>query len=148
MGELMPYPQCTGCGNCCRERAIDITFSDILRWHDEKRWDILNEVYYIDNYPIKGQGGFYIEKSINKKNMERHCPFLIDNKCSIHDTKPSGCKDAPLAYTEFKECPVFKKPNDDVINTTVKKQTKDIVAAKRNFNIVMGVLTEARNWAR
>jgi len=140
--------QCIGCGNCCRERAIDITFSDVLRWSDEKRRDILSEVYYIDNYPTKGQGGFYFEKSVKKKeDMQRYCPFLAeDNKCLVHDTKPSGCKDAPLAYTEFKECPAFKKPNDDVISATVKKQTQDIMAAKRNFNIVMGVLVEARNW--
>ena len=137
---------CIGCGNCCRERAIDIAFSDILRWSDEKRWDILKEIYYIDNYPYKGQGGFYIEKSINKKDMERHCPFLVDNKCLIHNTKPGGCKDAPHAYKEFKECPVFKRPNDDVINSTVKKQTQDIARAKRHFNIVMSVLTKARTW--
>ena len=139
--------QCIGCGNCCRERTIDITFSDILRWSDQKRWDILNEIFFLDNYPYKGQGGFYFEKSIKKKeDMNRHCPFLTaENKCLIHDTKPSGCKDAPLAYKEFKECPVFKKPNDDVINSMVKKQTQDILAAKRNFNIVMGVLVEARN---
>ena len=148
MGELMTYLQCIGCGNCCRARAIDITFSDILRWSDQARRDVLSEVYFIDNYPTKGQGGFYFEKSIKKKeDMKRHCSFLTaENECSIHDTKPSGCKDAPLAYTEFKECPVFKKPNDDVINVMVKKQTQDIVAAKRNFNIVMGVLVEARNW--
>jgi len=142
--------ECIGCGNCCRERAIDITFSDILRWADQKRRDILKEVFYIDNYPTKGQGGFFFEKSIKKKeDMKRYCPFLTDeNKCSIHDTKPSGCKDAPLGYTEFKECPVFKKSNKDVINATVKKQTQDIMAAKKNFNMVMGVLAEARNWVQ
>ena len=139
--------KCIGCGNCCRERAIDIAFSDILRWSDEKRRDILREIYYIDNYPSKGRGGFYFEKSVKKKeDMKRHCSFLTaENKCSIHDTKPGGCKDAPFAYTEFKECPSFKKPNDDVINSTVKKQTQDILTAKRNFNIVMGILTESRN---
>jgi len=138
---------CIGCGNCCKERAIDITFSDILRWGDEKRMDILREIYYIDNYPRKGLGGFYIEKSIDKKDEKRDCPFLtVDNKCSIHNTKPSGCKDAPFAYTEFKECPSFKKSNNDVINSTVKKQTQDILAAKRNFNIVMNILTGARTW--
>jgi len=31
----MASSQCICCGNCCRERAIDITFSDILRWRDE-----------------------------------------------------------------------------------------------------------------
>ena len=139
---------CIGCGNCCRERTIDITFSDILRWSDEKRRDILKEVYFIDNYPAKGQGGFYFEKSIPKKeDMKRHCSFLTsENKCSIHDTKPSGCKDAPLAYTEFKECPVFEKSNDVIRSIMVKKQGQDLSAAKKNFNIVMGVLVEARNW--
>ena len=137
--------KCIGCGNCCRERAIDIAFSDVLRWSDEKRSDILREVYYLDNYPMRGSGGFYFEKSIPKKeDMDRPCPFLSDNRCSIHDTKPSGCKDAPLAYKEFKECPVFEKPNNDVINAMVKKQTQDIMAAKRNRDIIMNILIEAR----
>lgn len=140
--------ECIGCGNCCRERAISITFSDILRWSDEKRNDILNEVYYMDNYPSKGQGGFYFEKSIPKKeDMKRHCSFLTDeNKCSIHDTKPMSCKDAPLGYEEFNECPVFEKANNKIINMIVKKQTQDMLAAKRYFNIVMSVLAEARAW--
>ena len=133
------HSKCVGCGNCCKKRAIDITFSDILRWSDQKRWDILREVYYIDNYPQKGQGGFYIEKSLKKKeDLNRQCPFLMDeNECSIHDTKPSGCKDAPLAYKEFKECLVFEKTSDSVVSAMVKKQTQDIMAAKKNFNIVM-----------
>ena len=146
----MASPQCICCGNCCRERSIDITFSDILRWSNEKRRDILKEVFYIDNYPTKGQGGFFFEKSIKKKeDMKRYCPFLTDeNKCSINDTKPSGCKDAPLAYIEFKECPVFEKSDNEVINATIKKQTQDILAAKKNFNIVMGILVEARTWVK
>lgn len=144
----MASSQCIGCGNCCRERAIDITFSDILRWKNEKRWDILKEVFYIDNYPIKGQGNFYFEKSIKKKeDMQRYCPFLTDeNKCSIHNTKPSVCKDAPFGYTEFKECPVFKKSSKKVVRKIIKKQIKDMSAAKKNFNTVMNILVEVRNW--
>ena len=134
---------CQQCGNCCREKVIDITFSDILRWSDQKRWDILCEIFYLDNYPVKGQGGFYIEKSA--KAPKAPCPFLAQNQCSINDTKPSGCADAPLAYKEFPECPVFKKSSDTVINEMVKKQTQDIMASKRNYNIVMNVLVEARN---
>lgn len=138
--------KCIHCGNCCRTRAIDVAFSDILRWSGEKRNDILKEVYFIDNYPIKGQGGFYFEKSLKKKDdMKRYCPFLTNrNKCSIHRTKPGGCKDAPLAYEEFKECPIFKKPGRKLRNKLVKKQTKDIMAAKKNFNIIMSILSGAR----
>lgn len=139
---------CQKCGNCCRTRSIDITFSDILRWNEEKRWDILSEISYIDNFPQVGQGGFYIEKSLKtKEDLSRHCPFLTQsNECSIHDTKPSGCSDAPFAYSEFNECPVFEKSSDLVISQMVEKQTKDIMAAKHCFNIVMNILVEARNW--
>ena len=59
--------RCIQCGNCCRSRAIDITWSDVLRWSDENRNDILSEVYYIDNYPTKGQGGFFSRKALRKK---------------------------------------------------------------------------------
>lgn len=149
LSRVLPFTEfrCIKCGNCCRSRAIDITFSDILRWDKEERWDILCEISYIDNYPSKGQGGFYIEKSLKKKeDMDRHCPFLKDNECSIHDTKPSGCSDAPLSYREFDECPVFVKPSDYVIDMMIEKQTKDIVASKKYSNIVMGILIKARKW--
>ena len=135
--------RCVGCGNCCKTRVIDITFSDILRWNEQKRWDILREISYIDNYPQKGAGGFYIEKSA--KAPKQLCPFLTsENKCSINDTKPSGCSDAPLSYTTFNECPVFEKASDFVVSAMVKKQTQDIMAAKKNYNIVMNILVEAR----
>ena len=137
---------CLGCGNCCRERVIDITFSDILRWNEQNRRDILREVSYIDNYPVKGQGGFYIEKSA--KAPKKPCPFLKDNKCLINDTKPSGCADAPLAYREFPECPIFEKGSDKEIEAMVNKQTQDVMAAKKNYNIVMSLLVEARNCQR
>lgn len=145
---VLPYQnnRCIKCGNCCRSRTIDITFSDILRWDKEERWDILSEISYIDNYPEKGQGGFYIEKSLKKKNdMNRHCPFLTEeNECSIHETKPSGCKEAPLSYREFDECPVFEKAPDYIIDVMIEKQTKDIIASKKYSNIVMGILIKAR----
>lgn len=142
----MTFSKCIGCGNCCRKRSIDITFSDILRWSDQKRWDILSEVSFIDNYPTKGQGGFYIETSLKtKEDMDRHCSFLTsDNLCSIHDTKPRTCSDAPLGYKEFKECPVFERASDSVANKVIKKQMRDIMAARKNFNIVMNVLVKAR----
>ena len=137
--------QCIRCGNCCREKVINITFSDILRWSDQKRWDILCEISFIDNYPTRGQGGFYIEKSA--KAPKRACPFLtVGNECSINDTKPGGCKDAPLAYKEFPECSVFEKSSDSVIDNMVRKQTQDIMMARKNSNIVMSLLVEARNW--
>jgi Fe-S-cluster containining protein len=141
--------KCLQCGECCRTRSIDITMSDILRWDSEERWDILSEVYLIDNYPNKGMFGFFFEKSLKKKdNYKRYCPFLKDNKCLIHDTKPSGCADAPLAYEVFCECPVFKKQEPHVIKLYQTKQARDLAVARANKNIVMGILVKAREWLK
>lgn len=138
---------CIKCGNCCRTRAIDVSFSDLLRWDRERRSDILVEISFVNNYPFKGRGGFFIEKSLKKVNEPtRHCPFLVNNECSINDTKPSGCADAPLAYETFPECPVFEKPSDETIKETIKKQSIDLMAAVKNFNISMNILVKARNW--
>lgn len=138
--------KCIKCGNCCRSRAIDITWTDILRWEEEDRWDILKEVSYVNGV---GFNRCYFEKSLKKKDdMNRQCPFLSEhNECLIHDTKPSGCKDAPLAYKVFDECPVFEKSSDEVIEKMVKKQTEDILMVGKNLNIIMQILVRAReNW--
>ena len=99
--------KCIQCGKCCKEIPIDIAGSDIIRWYNQGRWDILQEISLIDNYPKKGQCGFFIAKTTF--NPKQDCPFLVDNKCSIHDTKPLACKDAPIGHTKFDLCPVFNK---------------------------------------
>lgn len=138
--------KCIKCGKCCRSRSIDITFSDVLRWNAEERWDILSEVSYIKNYPKLGMGGLYIEKSLKtKRDLNRHCPFLTkDNLCAINETKPSGCADAPNGYKEFNECPVFERPPAHIIDFIVSKQAKDLKAVQRNQELITDILVKAR----
>jgi len=121
---------CTKCGKCCREMPIDIVASDIIRWYNDSRWDILTEVSYIDNYPDKGKGGFYIAKTTFAPKQS--CPFLEDNKCSIHDTKPFVCKNAPYAHKEFKVCPVFDS-NDISSEDRKMALTKEHMSFKSTY---------------
>ena len=46
--------ECIKCGNCCRERHIDVVWSDVQRWEKEERWDILREISF-----VKGTGFKY-----------------------------------------------------------------------------------------
>ena len=136
---------CLRCGQCCRLIVINVTHSDIVRWHSQRRGDILGEVSYIDNYPVKGKGGFYIEKTA--RFPKRPCPFLTeDNLCSINDTKPGVCFDAPLGYKSFGVCPVFEKSPDGVVELIRNKQAEDFLMAKRHFESMMAKLVEARSW--
>ena len=70
--------ECVQCGKCCRHyRRVKILTSDKNRWRKEKRYDIFLQLH--DNL-----------LSI-KEHKSGHCPFLVKNLCSIHDTKPKNC---------------------------------------------------------
>lgn len=98
---------CQQCGKCCRELPIDVMPSDLDRWHHERRDDILMEVIFMDNFPHKNTGGFYIEKTLLRKDRPKQpCPFLDENNlCSIYDTRPKVCRDYPLGYNGWDKCP-------------------------------------------
>jgi Fe-S-cluster containining protein len=107
--------KCQRCGNCCKNISINIAWSDFLRWSKEKRFDILSKITYVKT----GEGewdGFYINKTIVKPTAD--CPFLTKEnglaKCSIEDTKPRACRDAPHAYDadEIEEFNCSAKPYD------------------------------------
>ena len=135
---------CIQCGQCCRELVICITYSDIKRWVKQGRTDILREVGFVRGAP---QGdGFYFEQTITKP--KKPCLFMVDNKCSIHDTKPVCCKDAPASLTKF---PVCSQWNASYINKKrLKKITarhdKDFKKCVTNFKELLEVTMKARGW--
>ena len=92
--QIINIIECKRCGRCCKELPIDIGHSDITRWNRERRTDILKEVSFLNNFPSKGYGGFYIEKTLLKSDREKKpCPFYIKSECSIYSTRPMVCKD-------------------------------------------------------
>lgn len=148
MSILQAPIKCQQCGYCCENIVINISHSDIIRWVSQQRIDILNEIFFLDNYPKKGTGGFYIRKTA--LNPKQACPFLrYKNKlsrCSIHNTKPLACKDAPLVYEVFPNCPIF---NSKLINEKAKAKIKanqyeDFQLAYANQDPLLAVLTKMR----
>ena len=138
--------ECIQCGNCCRQMAICISNSDILRWQEQDRIDILTEVAFSEDAPTGA--GFYFPRTIVAPKAP--CHFLKDNGdgkhlCSIHDTKPRACKDAPDSLDKFDVCPVWNK-SYIVRKRLVKlkqRQTKDFKRCVTNFKALMDILYKA-----
>jgi len=143
MGGILNKFNCLKCGQCCKEMAICITYSDIIRWKEQNRIDIIKEVSFTRGCP---QGdGFYFEKTITAP--KKPCPFLQENLCSIHDTKPICCKDAPYGFNNFDVCPEW---NNSMIDKRTKKiqarQHKDFKNCVIHFKELLETTIKAKGW--
>ena len=136
--------KCQQCGNCCKTININVGYSDILRWAKEQRYDILSKITYVES-DENGRSDFYIRDTVTVKD----CPFLGWKGglsfCTIHDTKPLGCKDAPLAYDTQKlekfDCPA--KPfdyNEREAHELWKAQSLNIQIAHDRKDELIGIL--------
>jgi Fe-S-cluster containining protein len=126
---------------CCKTYPIDIAYSDIVRWEKQGRKDILGEVSFLNNYPKKGHGGFYIEKSVRKPKQP--CPFLAGNTCNIYDSRPLVCTDFPFSHS--KAACFTLNGHSKKRKRLIKKQRRDMKAANSNFNQLIAILFWARN---
>lgn len=143
MERILTTFNCRKCGQCCKEMAICITYSDIIRWKEQGRMDIIKEVSFARGCP---QGdGFYFEKTLTAP--KKSCSFLHDNICSIHDTKPVCCKDAPYGFDKFDVCPEW---NSSMIDKRVKKiqarQHKDFKKCVTYFKELLEMTIKAKGW--
>ncbi|MHA2219402.1 MAG: YkgJ family cysteine cluster protein [Candidatus Hodarchaeales archaeon] len=139
--------ECQQCGRCCREINIPISYNDIMRWVDTGRKDILFQVSWIHNFPKKNTGGFYFRQTCtpDENGDKGICPFLEDNLCSIQDTKPLACKDAPKGFDRFDMCPAFKKPYPKKIRDRIKrKQRIDYKKAFDRYKELVRILGDMR----
>jgi len=107
--------KCRRCGWCCKNKVINILYSDIIRWRNEDRKDILKEVSFIRTTSGLASG-FYFRKTTMPSHKK--CPFLdFENdlaKCLIQDTKPRCCKNNPEIiprkdFLKWIGCPAFKE---------------------------------------
>ena len=109
---------CKMCGECCTQFAVDISYSDVLRWNHEGRRDILNQVSW-NKVSKHLPPTLYFYRTLYKIHGKSVCPFLKDNKCSIHSTKPLVCRITPYVDSKFKFCPNFSnitKKDEELIN--------------------------------
>jgi Fe-S-cluster containining protein len=137
---------CQKCGKCCRELPIEVFASDIRRWLSERRSDILLNVSFLDNYPHKGTGGFYVIDTV--KNPKRSCPFFNEEGlCDIHDTKPRVCKDYPYGPKGHESCPHMEEhsPRFALQADRIKRsQDRDLLDMARNRDYLLRKLVEGR----
>lgn len=127
--------ECQRCGWCCRNVVINISHLDITRWFNQGRNDILREISFINNYPHKNTGGFYVAKTTF--NPKQPCPFLKGNVCTIHGTKPKACGDYPLAS----QCPNYNGEKSEALR---QEQLRDFKLAFDNRNQLLKILVMAR----
>ena len=84
------HTNCIRCGVCCRYLGLSISIppGDVERWRNEGRKDIINRL------GPERTDGFY-EGWIVNGEWATKCPFLKQDKCSIHKTKPTPCAEYP-----------------------------------------------------
>lgn len=70
--------KCNKCGRCCRELKLEIMEIDLIREPRLRAASI--------KMPIGSENPF--EQAYILPNP---CPFQIDNKCMIYDTRPNIC---------------------------------------------------------
>ena len=109
---MMSKPEflCKRCGKCCKENwEITVDFQkDILRWIQEKRFDLLKHVVLNPKFILSpsrydNNPQWIIDCGHVLFGDESHrCPFLDESLnghpagCSIHETRPQACRRFPL----------------------------------------------------
>lgn len=107
----MPKPKfvCRRCGKCCKENwEVIVDFQkDILRWIQEKRFDILKHVVLNPKFILNPE--YYHNKPqwiidsghLLFGDVSHRCPFLeegigeLSARCRIHETRPRVCRRFP-----------------------------------------------------
>ena len=85
--------KCQQCGLCCRNYGITLSLQDMNR--EPRLWEVVIPIQYVGNPRTRA---FMVENKhpfvINKGRGET-CPFLLNNKCLIYETRPQICRDYP-----------------------------------------------------
>lgn len=89
---------CKGCGDCCRGRE-DIVLSGYDLYRIAKRLRLPPRIVassFCRSY-IGKESLLPVLRLAPQKDAGNNCPFLYQNRCSIHDAKPLACALYPLA---------------------------------------------------
>lgn len=139
---------CRQCGECCRRYSINICYSDIDRWLEEGRVDILTEVAWIRSKTNPGKDdGFYFARTTLKEHEP--CTFLnLEGRCDIYPTRPLACRDWPLGRKKLEAdfCPALKTYQvDPKLNRQVaRRQWKDFELAKEHREAIAALIGEVK----
>ena len=86
---------CRMCGECCRRLSKVV--------YDPKTGKV-----YIEDIELDYIDGFDEFKDFSHP-IKVPCPFLKDNRCTIHDIRPKSCREYPLLTGDLGvDCPALK----------------------------------------
>ncbi len=110
---------CSGCVTCCLETEMFLSTKDIKR--------LINKGYNEKFFSRQDNEGYII-----LKNQNGYCVFLdiINNKCTIYNDRPMGCRLYPIIFDESKGiiidkvCPSNKSWTEKIRKIRGKKVIK------------------------
>jgi len=76
--------QCSQCGVCCKLFLINLTEKE---YNSKKYQTQFEEFGFVNNFKDAEEWG----ANIIKQNKDGSCIYQIENKCSIHKTRPEAC---------------------------------------------------------
>lgn len=101
--ELLGF-RCTQCGNCCRAPFLPVCDADVRRLQahtGEAAADIVEwitpgdlETTVRDDGWVELTGGVYL--MVLGKDHSGACRYLVDDRCSVHSARPTGCRRYPF----------------------------------------------------
>ena len=84
------FADCSICGYCCKDEALDIFESDAYRISRNLKID---KKKFYEKYTHFNE----ITKAIS---MNMPCPFLKENRCTIYNIRPEKCRNYPIFVLE------------------------------------------------
>ncbi len=119
---------CTKCGNCCRGLLINVEYDDKVKLAAHLG---LNEMVFTEKYIETSNGGVSVFNTIP-------CHFLSENKCTVYEARPDGCREFPHLHKpgfnkrlfnvmdSYKRCPI--------VFNVVEELKKELNFKNRNKN--------------
>ena len=79
-----------GCSNPCFEHDCHICCLDTRMTLTEADVERLRTAGHRDFFFVN------VDHDYQLKNVDGHCIFLFDGRCSVHDDRPEGCRTYPM----------------------------------------------------
>lgn len=128
LDQMMIQPlACEQCGACCKKSILELLPEDIIREPRLKEF-MRSRSEIPENIPLawSDKCDYIIDIGQKKESQFKICPFLKNNRCSIHETKPEVCR---LVYPSILTCKMFKLNMDPVRFAETFPNSTDLIRA-------------------
>ena len=100
--EILKYFECKKCGNCCKDKDIQLVEGDLKRLH----------------IPPRNVGSFVKDRETLEvvTYLEHPCEYLTkDNLCKVNEFKPTVCRIYPFRLDKaLYLCPLGKEIHEEI----------------------------------